>query len=125
MRRPVVALASRTAVPTASDPELVNRTCSIPGTAATTFSAEMDAFAFEHIFPRLGRVARSDEIALQAFTLSQLDSPISAVILASGILHFTRFEITIATVYKHDLASTGLQRCAGSNDKLLAHRHFE
>jgi ubiquinone biosynthesis protein Coq4 len=34
----------------------------------------------------------SDELALQGFTLSQLDSPISGVILASGILHFTRFE---------------------------------
>jgi nicotinamidase-related amidase len=34
--------------------------------AATTFTDEMHAFAFEHIFPRLGRVARSDEIALQA-----------------------------------------------------------
>jgi nicotinamidase-related amidase len=34
--------------------------------AATTFSDEMHAFAFKHIFPRLGRVARSEEIALQA-----------------------------------------------------------
>jgi ubiquinone biosynthesis protein Coq4 len=34
----------------------------------------------------------ADELALQGFTLSQLDSPISAVLLASGILHFTRFE---------------------------------
>jgi len=32
--------------------------------AATTFSAEMHAFAFEHIFPHLGRVARVDEIEL-------------------------------------------------------------
>ncbi len=32
--------------------------------AATTFSAEMHAFAFEHIFPHLGRVARTDEIEL-------------------------------------------------------------
>ena len=32
--------------------------------AATTFSAEMHAFAFEHIFPRLGRVAKADEIEL-------------------------------------------------------------
>ena len=30
--------------------------------AAATFSAEMHAFAFEHIFPRLGRVAKADEI---------------------------------------------------------------
>jgi nicotinamidase-related amidase len=32
--------------------------------AATTFSAEMHAFAFEHIFPHLGRVAKTDEIEL-------------------------------------------------------------
>ena len=32
--------------------------------AATTFSAEMHAFAFEHIFPRLGRVTKADEIEL-------------------------------------------------------------
>src|ERR1700684_2271436 len=32
--------------------------------AATTFSAEMHAFAFEHIFPHLGRVAKADEIEL-------------------------------------------------------------
>jgi nicotinamidase-related amidase len=32
--------------------------------AATTFSAEMHAFAFEHVFPHLGRVARADEIEL-------------------------------------------------------------
>ena len=32
--------------------------------AATTFSAEMHAFAFEHIFPHLGRVAKVDEIEL-------------------------------------------------------------
>ena len=32
--------------------------------AATTFSAEMHAFAFEHIFPHLGRVAQADEIEL-------------------------------------------------------------
>jgi nicotinamidase-related amidase len=32
--------------------------------AATTFSAEMHAFAFEHIFPHLGRVAKGDEIEL-------------------------------------------------------------
>jgi nicotinamidase-related amidase len=34
--------------------------------AATTFTDEMHAFAFEHIFPRLGRVAKSHEIELQA-----------------------------------------------------------
>jgi len=34
--------------------------------AATTFTGEMHAFAFEHIFPRLGRVAKSSEIELQA-----------------------------------------------------------
>jgi nicotinamidase-related amidase len=33
---------------------------------ATTFSDELHAFAFEHIFPRLGRVAQSGEIELQA-----------------------------------------------------------
>ena len=32
--------------------------------AATTLSAEMHAFAFEHIFPHLGRVAKADEIEL-------------------------------------------------------------
>jgi nicotinamidase-related amidase len=32
--------------------------------AATTFSAEMHAFAFEHVFPHLGRVAKADEIEL-------------------------------------------------------------
>jgi nicotinamidase-related amidase len=32
--------------------------------AATTFSAEMHAFAFEHIFPHLGRMAKVDEIEL-------------------------------------------------------------
>jgi nicotinamidase-related amidase len=32
--------------------------------AATTFSAEMHAFAFEHIFPHLGRAAKADEIEL-------------------------------------------------------------
>jgi nicotinamidase-related amidase len=32
--------------------------------AATTFSAEMHEFAFEHIFPHLGRVAKADEIEL-------------------------------------------------------------
>jgi nicotinamidase-related amidase len=32
--------------------------------AATTFSAEMHAFAFEHVFPHLGRVAKIDEIEL-------------------------------------------------------------
>ena len=32
--------------------------------AATTFSSEMHAFAFEHIFPHLGRVAKADEIEL-------------------------------------------------------------
>ncbi len=31
---------------------------------ATTFSAEMHAFAFEHIFPHLGRVAKADQIEL-------------------------------------------------------------
>jgi nicotinamidase-related amidase len=34
--------------------------------AMASFSAEMHAFAFEHIFPRLGRVAKSDEIELKA-----------------------------------------------------------
>jgi ubiquinone biosynthesis protein Coq4 len=34
----------------------------------------------------------ADEMALQAFTLAHLDSPISAVILASGFLHYTRTE---------------------------------
>jgi nicotinamidase-related amidase len=32
--------------------------------AATSLSAEMHAFAFEHIFPHLGRVATADEIEL-------------------------------------------------------------
>jgi nicotinamidase-related amidase len=32
--------------------------------AATGLSAEMHAFAFEHIFPHLGRVAKADEIEL-------------------------------------------------------------
>jgi nicotinamidase-related amidase len=32
--------------------------------AATTFSAEMHAFAFEHIFAHLGRVAKAAEIEL-------------------------------------------------------------
>ena len=32
--------------------------------AATTFSAKMHAFAFEHIFPHLGRVAKADEVEL-------------------------------------------------------------
>ena len=32
--------------------------------AATSFSAEMHAFAFEHVFPHLGRVAKADEIEL-------------------------------------------------------------
>ena len=32
--------------------------------AATSLSAEMHAFAFEHIFPHLGRVAKADEIEL-------------------------------------------------------------
>ena len=39
-------------------------TALIPEDAATTFSAEMHAFAFEHIFPHLGRVAKADEIEL-------------------------------------------------------------
>jgi nicotinamidase-related amidase len=34
--------------------------------AAASFSAEMHAFAFEQIFPYLGRVAKADEIRLQA-----------------------------------------------------------
>jgi nicotinamidase-related amidase len=34
--------------------------------ATTSLSAEMHAFAFEKIFPRLGRVAQADEIELQA-----------------------------------------------------------
>jgi nicotinamidase-related amidase len=34
--------------------------------AATTFTDEMHAFAFEQIFPRIGRVAKSHEIELQA-----------------------------------------------------------
>jgi nicotinamidase-related amidase len=34
--------------------------------AATARSAEMHAFAFEHIFPALGRVAKADEIVLLA-----------------------------------------------------------
>jgi hypothetical protein len=33
--------------------------------AITGRSAEMHAFAFEHIFPMLGRVAKADEIGLQ------------------------------------------------------------
>ena len=32
--------------------------------AATSLSAEMHAFAFEHVFPHLGRVAKADEIEL-------------------------------------------------------------
>ena len=32
---------------------------------ATGLSAEMHAFAFEQIFPMLGRVAKTDEIELQ------------------------------------------------------------
>jgi nicotinamidase-related amidase len=32
--------------------------------ATATFSAEMHAFAFEHVFPYLGRVAKVDEIEL-------------------------------------------------------------
>jgi nicotinamidase-related amidase len=32
--------------------------------AATSLSAEMHAFAFEHVFPYLGRVAKADEIEL-------------------------------------------------------------
>ena len=32
--------------------------------AATTFSAEMHAFAFEYVFPHLGRVAKAAEIEL-------------------------------------------------------------
>jgi nicotinamidase-related amidase len=32
--------------------------------AATSLSGEMHAFAFEHIFPHLGRVAKADEIEL-------------------------------------------------------------
>ena len=32
--------------------------------AATSLSAEMHAFAFEHIFPHLGRVAKADELEL-------------------------------------------------------------
>jgi nicotinamidase-related amidase len=32
--------------------------------AATSLSAEMHAFAFDHIFPHLGRVAKADEIEL-------------------------------------------------------------
>jgi nicotinamidase-related amidase len=36
----------------------------LPEDAATTFSAKMHAFAFEHIFPHLGRVAKADEIEL-------------------------------------------------------------
>jgi nicotinamidase-related amidase len=32
--------------------------------AATSLSAEIHAFAFEHIFPHLGRVAKADEIEL-------------------------------------------------------------
>ena len=32
--------------------------------ASTTFSAGMHGYAFEHIFPRLGRVAKADEIEL-------------------------------------------------------------
>jgi hypothetical protein len=39
-------------------------TALIPEDAATTFSAEIHAFAFEHIFPHLGRVAKADEIEL-------------------------------------------------------------
>jgi nicotinamidase-related amidase len=34
--------------------------------ATTGLSAEMHAFAFEQIFPRLGRVAKADDITLQA-----------------------------------------------------------
>jgi nicotinamidase-related amidase len=34
--------------------------------AMASLSAEMHAFAREHIFPRLGRVAKSDEIELQS-----------------------------------------------------------
>ena len=34
--------------------------------AATGRSADMHAFAFDHIFPLLGRVAKADEIELQA-----------------------------------------------------------
>jgi nicotinamidase-related amidase len=34
--------------------------------AAASFTAEMHAFAFEQIFPHLGRVAKVDEIELQA-----------------------------------------------------------
>ena len=36
----------------------------LPEDAATTFSAKMHSFAFEHIFPHLGRVAKADEIEL-------------------------------------------------------------
>jgi nicotinamidase-related amidase len=32
--------------------------------AATSLSAQMHAFAFEHVFPHLGRVTKSDEIEL-------------------------------------------------------------
>jgi nicotinamidase-related amidase len=32
--------------------------------AATSLSAEMHAFAFDHVFPHLGRVAKADEIEL-------------------------------------------------------------
>ena len=32
--------------------------------AATSLSAKIHAFAFEHIFPHLGRVAKVDEIEL-------------------------------------------------------------
>ena len=32
--------------------------------AATSLSAEMHAFAFEHVFPHLGRVTKADEIEL-------------------------------------------------------------
>jgi nicotinamidase-related amidase len=34
--------------------------------AAASISAEMHAFAFEQIFPLLGRVAKADEIRLEA-----------------------------------------------------------
>jgi nicotinamidase-related amidase len=38
----------------------------LPEDAVTSLSAEMHGFAFERIFPRLGRVTKTDDIALQA-----------------------------------------------------------
>jgi nicotinamidase-related amidase len=37
----------------------------LPEDATSSLSADMHAFAFAHIFPRLGRVARAAEIELQ------------------------------------------------------------